>query len=121
MPRLRFDLRRDDRDAAARRYPLIVVTLGAGVTPAEGGVEPIAGSTFNKVIYPSRELRLRLVAHAVEVAHCALEDFAHFVDSFLRRALAGHCAKCGLDQALGGAANLGRVRVVRMTPSGPSP
>jgi hypothetical protein len=29
------------------------LTLGAGVTPAEGGVEPTAGSTFNKVIYPS--------------------------------------------------------------------
>ena len=27
--------------------------LGAGVTPAEGGVEPTAGSTFNQVIYPS--------------------------------------------------------------------
>jgi hypothetical protein len=29
------------------------LTPGAGVTPAEGSVKPIAGFTFNKVIYPS--------------------------------------------------------------------
>src|SRR5580658_9916272 len=29
-------------------------TLGAGLSPAEGGVEPTAGSTFNKVYSPSR-------------------------------------------------------------------
>ncbi len=28
-------------------------SLGAGVTPAQGGAEPTVGSAFNKVIYPS--------------------------------------------------------------------
>jgi hypothetical protein len=32
----------------------IFLTLGAGVTPAEGGVEPTAGSTFDKVRYALR-------------------------------------------------------------------
>ena len=30
------------------------LSLGAGVTPAEGSVKPTAGFTFNRVIYPSR-------------------------------------------------------------------
>jgi hypothetical protein len=29
------------------------LSLGAGVTPAEGSVKPIAGFTFSYVIYPS--------------------------------------------------------------------
>jgi hypothetical protein len=54
------------------------------------------------------DLRTRLVAHAVEVANRALEDFAHFCDSLLRGGLACYRAERGLDQALGWAAgNIG--------------
>jgi hypothetical protein len=32
-------------------------TVGAGVTPAQGGAEPTVGSAFNRVIYPSLNSR----------------------------------------------------------------
>src|SRR5208283_3471899 len=72
-----------------------------------------AGSTF-------QYFALRLVAHAVEVAHRALEDFTHLVDSLLRGRLARDGSECCLDQALGRPANFCGVGIVRVTPSGPS-
>ena len=32
---------------------ILRLTLGAGVTPAQGSVKPTEGFTFNEVIYPS--------------------------------------------------------------------
>ena len=50
---------------------------------------PLESSSF----YPV----LGLVAHAIEIAHRAFKDLPHFVDSFLRRCLAGYCAERGFD------------------------
>src|ERR1700719_2712955 len=37
--------------------PHLFLSLGAGVTPAQGSVKPTEGFTFNKVIYPSSSYR----------------------------------------------------------------
>jgi hypothetical protein len=65
------------------------LSLGAGVTPAEGSVKPTAGFTLNRVISPSHFLLPLSPMVILQRAHFELFVLQR-VDSFDRRLRARH-------------------------------
>src|SRR5580704_3986201 len=77
------------------RDSLLFLILGAGVTPAQGGVEPTAGSTLNQVYSASALARLAVPVHAASFFVGILQSPSNCAPSFSTRlgVLMLHCTR----------------------------